>query len=318
MIRRANFLYLAVFAVLLMPFSSFAAYRNLQVEVLGGILFMDPNLSINHNQSCMSCHHPKAGYADPDNQADPLNSPVSEGSIPGLFGGRNAPSAAYAGYSPIFYFDDMEGLYIGGAFWDGRATGQTLGDPLAEQALGPFLNGVEMALPDSTEVVNRVLSSAYAPLFIKVCGNPVTPEQYAMAYNCIGTSIGAFERTQVVERFNSKFDRFWAEQGRDVSTFGVKVLPDGTTEYLGLPPGFRSRVFSNQEAKGLALFNATNKGKCALCHLTTNYTDSAGKVLALCSRTSRTITSVFRSIPELLNWQARSASITALGPRLIY
>jgi len=33
----------------------------------------------------------------------------------------------------------METKWVGGMFWDGRATGWILGDPLAEQALGPFL-----------------------------------------------------------------------------------------------------------------------------------------------------------------------------------
>lgn len=34
-------------------------------------------------------------------------------------------------------------------FWDGRATGWTLGDPLAEQAQGPFLNPLEQAIPNA-------------------------------------------------------------------------------------------------------------------------------------------------------------------------
>jgi hypothetical protein len=37
--------------------------------------------------SRMTCHHPSAGFADPDNRADPVNSPVSDGSDITKFGG---------------------------------------------------------------------------------------------------------------------------------------------------------------------------------------------------------------------------------------
>ncbi len=99
---------------------------------LGEAIYKDANLSKNANQSCMTCHDPSAGFADPANLANLIMFPVSQGSIPGLFGGRNAPTASYAGFSPRFYYDLEEGLYIGGMFWDGRATGLTLADPLAE------------------------------------------------------------------------------------------------------------------------------------------------------------------------------------------
>lgn len=73
------------------------------LENLGGLILRDKNLSINQNQSCQTCHHQSAGFADPDNLKDPAEFPVSEGSIAGLFGGRNAPTAAYAGFSPVFH-----------------------------------------------------------------------------------------------------------------------------------------------------------------------------------------------------------------------
>ena len=65
---------------------------------LGEALFTDINLSLNNNQSCMTCHHPLSGFVDTSNHIDPLNSPVSDGSISTEFGGRNSPSAAYAGF----------------------------------------------------------------------------------------------------------------------------------------------------------------------------------------------------------------------------
>ena len=65
----------------------------------------------------------------------------------------NSPISAYAMYAPIRYFDEDEGLWIGGQFWDSRATGDNLGDRPADQALGPFLNSVEMANPDKAAVI---------------------------------------------------------------------------------------------------------------------------------------------------------------------
>lgn len=246
---------------------------------LGGALYRDENLSLNQNQSCMTCHHPSAGFADPDNRISPELFPVSAGSVPGLFGGRNAPSAAYAGFTPVFHFDPAEGLFIGGTFWDGRATGFTLGDPLAEQALGPFLNPVEMALPDEATVVGIVQMAEYADLFERVFG----PDAFAdvhTAYNNIGIAISAFEKSDALVKFKSKFDRFLAEQGGDVSNFGVEVQPDGFRLYVGPPEDFRSSAFTWDEADGLALFNADSDnvgslgrtgGMCYACHLTENF-----------------------------------------------
>ena len=265
-------------ASLLILASSASAAPPDQMATLGGALYRDTNLSKNANQSCMTCHHPSAGFADPANRVKPTLLPVSEGSIPGLFGGRNAPTAAYAGFSPPFHYDADEELYIGGMFWDGRATGltPTLGDPLAEQALGPFLNPVEMALANKAEVIEIVKTSDYADLFLKVFGTDAFADVDA-AYDNVGRAIAAFERSSTITRFNSKFDKFWAEQGGDVSGFGV----DADGNYVGLKPKFKSKHFTRQEAEGLALFNAANKGMCALCHLTTNHemTDSAGQVV---------------------------------------
>lgn len=235
---------------------------------LGRALYKDKNLSLNKNQSCETCHHPLAGFADPANLADPIGFPVSAGSNPDFFGGRNAPTAAYSGFSPVMYYDAVEGLYVGGMFWDGRATGWTLGDPIAEQALGPFLNPVEMRLGSKQDVVEIVESADYAKLFLQVFG----PEAFAdedEAYNNIGRAIAAFERSKELVQFNSKFDKFWQEQGKDVSTFGM----DEAGNYTPIPSNFKSKAFTRQEAEGLALFNAIDKGNCAACHLTTNYED---------------------------------------------
>jgi cytochrome c peroxidase len=58
--------------------------------------------------------------------------------------------------------------FFGGSFWDGRATGRRLNDPLAEQAQAPLLNVIEQALPDSACVVQRVCAGSYAELYGRV------------------------------------------------------------------------------------------------------------------------------------------------------
>ena len=113
---------------------------------LGKSIFFDSTLSINQNQSCASCHDPAWGWTGPS-AAINAGGGVYEGSIPARFGDRKPPSAAYATPSPIFH-QDKKGLFVGGNFWDGRATGEKLGNPAADQAQGPFLNPVEQALPE--------------------------------------------------------------------------------------------------------------------------------------------------------------------------
>jgi len=120
-------------------------FKLTPVEKLGKLIFFDQKLSLRDNQSCATCHGPKVGWTGPDSSLNALGT-VYMGSVGGRFGNRKPPSAAYAGFSPVLKQDET-GSWRGGLFWDGRATGLTLGDPLAEQAQEPFLNPLEQALP---------------------------------------------------------------------------------------------------------------------------------------------------------------------------
>jgi cytochrome c peroxidase len=174
-------------------------------ERLGKKLYFDTSLSEPDGQSCSSCHIPEAGFADPDQDI-----PVSEGVIPGLFGTINSPTVSYAMFSPVFSFDNREGLWIGGQFLDGRATGEITGDPLADQALVPFLNPLEMANTSKADVVRDVLNSSYKRLFKRECGKPdmTLDSDVDEAYQCIAEAIGAFERTWQFAKLNSKYDAY--------------------------------------------------------------------------------------------------------------
>jgi cytochrome c peroxidase len=233
-------------------------------EQLGKSIFFDENLSINQNQSCASCHAPEVGWTGPDTAINAGGS-VYEGSIPGRFGDRKPPSSAYATLSPIFY-QDKKGLWVGGNFWDGRATGEVLGNPAADQALGPFLNPKEQALPDSACVVYRVCNPVvpgdYPVSFEAVWGTgacdiawPADVDAVCAtegvqvglsdadratsdeAYGRIGLSIAAYEDSPEVNAFSSKYDQ----------TFDGKVK------------------LTKLEQKGYALFQG--KGQCKLCHI---------------------------------------------------
>jgi cytochrome c peroxidase len=207
-------------------------------EVLGKNLFFDKNLSVNGKMSCATCHAPEVGFTGPDEMVNEMTA-VYPGTIHTRFGDRKPPTAAYGGDSPVLYFDDVEGLWIGGMFWDGRATGWTLGDPLAEQAMGPFLNPVEQGAPNAKLIVIKVANSAYADLFEEVWGPGSLDfvKDVDGTYERIARSISAYEKSAEVNPFSSKFDYYLKGEAE----------------------------LTEQEALGLELFNG--KGMCALCHL---------------------------------------------------
>ena len=208
-------------------------------EQLGKSIFFDENLSINNNQSCAACHGPEAGWTGPDSDIN-AGGAVYEGSIPGRFGNRKPPSSAYATPSPILHFviEKKEALFIGGNFWDGRATGEKLDNPAADQAQGPFLNPLEQALATPADVVEQVCAAAYGDLFRQVWGDDACdPANVDMAYNDIALSIAAYEASPEVNAFSSKYDHTFKGQAK----------------------------LTKQEQRGFALFRG--KGMCHRCHI---------------------------------------------------
>jgi cytochrome c peroxidase len=196
------------------------------MEQLGKLLFFDENLSEPAGQSCASCHDPSSGFADPDQSL-----PVSEGVIAGRFGNRNSPAAAYAAFFPEF--DPRKTL--GGQFWDGRAAN------LVEQAKGPFLNPVEMNNPDKQTVIAKIQASAYAFLFEQVFG-PGAFNEIETAYHNMATAIAAYEQSDEVNRFTSKYDAYkFAGKAKcghchpDKTNSGPIVFTDFDYHNLGLP-----------------------------------------------------------------------------------
>jgi len=189
-----------------------AAQQLTSKEQLGKFMYEDVNFSYNSSQSCKTCHHPDAGFADPDNASDPDNIVVSTGADGTSVGGRNAPTSAYTGFSPTLHYNAAKEEYVGGMFWDGRATGKILGDPLAEQAQGPPLNPVEMNMPNVAAVVAVIRNADYADLFEQVYGkdslidDPDSNLDEATVFNQFGDAIAAYERSKEIQKFSSKYD----------------------------------------------------------------------------------------------------------------
>ncbi|MGZ4957242.1 MAG: cytochrome-c peroxidase [Methylobacter sp.] len=247
-------------SVLLLVSTVCQATDSLNTEQqLGQLLFEDKQLSINRNQSCASCHslQPSGGrdritrlvpgFSDPENTRNGTS--VSTGSIQGTQGSLNAPSVGYASFTPAFHWDEAEGLYLGGQFWNGRAS------TLSDQAKKPFLNPVEMAMPDEWAVMKRIKQQTrYHQLFKDVYGvdlNVITEEQSKTAFDLVAKAISAFEKSSALNKFNSKFDYVLA----------------GKT------------IFTPLEAKGFELFNREDKGNCASCHISKSTQNEAGETI---------------------------------------
>lgn len=277
MMNNKKWLWALVFTpILLLAIIASASMQEpeaLPIETLGEFLYFDEALSQPDGQSCASCHHPDFGFVDPD-----FELPVSEGVLPNRFGGRNSPSAAYAMFSPIRYFDADEGLWIGGQFWDSRATGHELGDPLADQALGPFTNPVEMANNDRFTVIRDVAQSEYKDWFELVWGTDLDnwplfdSAQIDAAYAQVALSIAAFERTELFAPFNSKYDAYLK------SCLDRNGKPDDCAVGKGKKAEKAGKaIFSEVEWYGLQLFMGENDNNgileegegamCAACHV---------------------------------------------------
>lgn len=208
------------------------------MELLGKQLFFD-KISNPDKMSCAQCHAPEQGWVGPIPGIN-KGGAVYRGAVAQRFGNRKPPSAAYATYAEIFHFSEDEGLFEGGNFWDGRATGEILGNPAADQAMGPFLNVVEQNNGSRLEVLQQVATSRYVGMWERVWGEPLrfaNAEQVDKNYERVALAIAAYEASPEVNAFTSKFDYY------------VK----GEAELNEL------------ELQGLALFNG--KGKCSACHL---------------------------------------------------
>ncbi len=211
------------------------------IETLGELMLFDKNMSPGRNQACTSCHMPYAGWSGPIPSVN-LTIIAYPGTVHFRAGKRTAQRHTYAPFFPVLQYNQEQGLFFGGNFWDSRATGYRLRNPDAEQAQGPPVDTQEMGFPDTACVAFRLSQAVYKPLFeliwgknsldIKfppnteeICetpggaavfgGNPepikLRPEERTEAdtvYDHWGSSIDAYEQSVQVSTFTSKFDAF--------------------------------------------------------------------------------------------------------------
>lgn len=232
-------------------------YANGTSVDLGRLVFFDKRLSIHGNQACAACHDPEFGFTGPIPGVN-LRAGIYPGSFRNRFGNRRPPSAAYAAQSPVLHLNSE---WMGGNFWDGRATGEILGNPAADQALGPFVNPVEQALPDEACVAWLVREGPYASAYESVWGDDLSEIDFPRntrklcrregseillsesdraeateAYHNIALSVSHFEASPEVSAFSSKYDAYLRAE----------------TE------------LTDEELSGLELFNG--KAACHFCH----------------------------------------------------
>lgn len=227
------------------------------IVTLGQLLFEDKNLSRTGNQSCQSCHAAASGFAGNSSQPTVDNTFFAGDDIT-RFGSRKPPSAAYASFSPVFHRDQLEGVWRGGNFWDGRATGALLGTPIADQALGPFLSGVEQALPAAGCVVWKVQQSSYAALFQQVfpairlsaISFPADIATQCTSLTTITLKMSAKTRAEVQESFYNV--------ARAIGNYESSPLVNKFTSR------FDANALSPTARAGKALFDG--KAGCAFCH----------------------------------------------------
>ncbi len=217
------------FAFVMMVAGCLARAEEVSPAVIGRKIFMDTNLSQPVGQGCVSCHDPKAAFADARR--------VSPGAVNERKGRRNAPTLMYAALIPPiaaedFYDEEGELIYVleGGLFLDGRAHDQF------EQVQMPFFNKDEMNLSGPADLADRIRKSEYAPDFKKLVGGKVWGDDEKLV-DQVYHSLVAFLREPMFRPFNARIDDFWKGD--------VKALNDS-------------------ELRGLALFQS--KAGCAQCH----------------------------------------------------
>ncbi|MHC4947491.1 MAG: cytochrome-c peroxidase [Planctomycetota bacterium] len=248
------------------------------IEELGKLLFFDDTLSTPPGQSCAACHAPDVGFTGPVEEINAGGS-VYPGAVHTRFGNRKPPASSYAGDSPVFFLDEGEGLFLGGVFWDGRATGWILGDPLAEQAQGPFLNPLEQNNPNPLHVVMRVAKSDYADLYEEVFGpldafQSLRPEEVEQLFALFGgTEKVAFvkgDSTSLVAPagatpadWQKQVDVVYENIARAIAAYerSPEVNPFDS-KYDWYLAGMVD--LTEQEMWGLELFNG--EAQCFLCH----------------------------------------------------
>lgn len=162
-------------------------HSELEIE-LGKVLFFDTRLSVNHAQSCASCHNPDLGFSD------------------GMANGIGAMGGTLGRNTPHLY----NLAWASAMFWDGRM------ETLEEQALGPIEAAGEMNMPLSQLLPRLKKVPYYQDTFKKVYG------KQGISKETLGRAIAAFERSIISN--NSPFDQYLAGDKSAMSPAAIRGL----------------------------------------------------------------------------------------------
>ncbi len=250
-----------------------------RIVVLGKILFFDKNLSVNRNTACAFCHMPQTGFQGAIEiiNKTTVNQP---GSVRTRFSARKPPSAAYAAFSPPLYYRASTVDFVGGNFWDLRATGLRLRNPSAAQAEGSPLNPTEMANMEPACIVRRISQSAYRYFFEEVLG----PRAFTVAWPSnidaicsrpnsnpalkIGSEVPGPNQTRYVVALQQQ-DRVRVQYTFDAMAQAIAAF-EASPEVSPFSSKFDAFLsgkarLTPSEQRGYALFNG--KAKCNTCHV---------------------------------------------------
>ena len=214
-------------------------YGTEAVETLGELMNYDKNIAPAKNEACASCHMPYVAFSGPIPSVN-LTMIAYPGTEHFRAGKRTAQRYTYAPFFPVLQYNEEQGLFFGGNFWDSRATGYLLRSPDANQAQGPPVDTQEMGNPDVACIAFKLSQAPYRSLFEEVWGkgsleinfppntaeicakpggafgsnttpvglSPADRTRASDAYDHWGQSLDAYEQSVQVSAFTSKFDAF--------------------------------------------------------------------------------------------------------------
>lgn len=217
----------------LLPAQPPLARETLRQE-LGKTLFFDPRLSVDGSTSCASCHDMNHGWADGRTKATGLIHGAT-----GRIGPRNTPTVLNAAFQQR-------------QFVDMRASS------LADQALMPLTNELEMGNTSRAQVVNRLRSiPGYRRLFAQL---GVEVSEQAMI-ECLV----AFEST-IVSRLDAPIHRYLSGDAAALSereARGWKVFVEANCLECHKPPLFRDDSLHNTGVSA-RVSNGKDRGRAAI------------------------------------------------------
>jgi cytochrome c peroxidase len=238
-------------------------------RILGGLLNYDETISPFNNTACAFCHMPYVAFSGPIQSVN-LTMIAYPGSYRYRAAKRTAQRYTYSHTFPVLNYNTTQGLFFGGNFWDGRATGMKLQTPDAEQAQGPPVDPLEMGEPDIACIAYKISQAPYLPLFELVWGDSfnihwpantakicATPEG-AFGSNAAPIALSADDRTKATNIYDHWGQSLsFLERSNDISPFNSKFD-------WSLAPN-SGVTLTADEAAGYALFNG--KGNCNSCHV---------------------------------------------------